>query len=119
MDFWAIEVKNTNRIRSEDLKGLKAFLTDYPESRQIVIYRGKDFLSIDGITCIPADYFLRYLHPAVPLSTLLSRYQGILNFVGIHPDQYCGFGVFRWEAQVIDIVLDKNCRSKHQVVLVR
>ena len=28
--FWAIEVKNSNKIRTEDLKGLKQFLLDYP-----------------------------------------------------------------------------------------
>jgi predicted AAA+ superfamily ATPase len=72
-DFWAIEVKNSNRIRSEDLKGLKAFMTDYPESRQVLIYRGKDFLLLDGIACVPADFFLRNLHPSVPLGDLLTK----------------------------------------------
>ena len=70
-DFWAIEVKNTARVRTEDLKGLKAFREDYPESQQILIYRGNEHLLIDGITCIPADFFLRNLHPAITVDKLL------------------------------------------------
>jgi predicted AAA+ superfamily ATPase len=72
-DFWAIEVKNTNRIRPEDLKGLKIFKSDYPESKQILLYRGSDHLLINDITCIPIDFFLQNLYPSVPIDNLLKR----------------------------------------------
>lgn len=72
-DFWAIEVKNSNRVRTEDLKGLKAFKADYPESGQILVYRGTDHQLIDGITCIPAEFFLRFIHPSHPMYNLLFR----------------------------------------------
>jgi predicted AAA+ superfamily ATPase len=72
-DFWAMEVKNSNRIRREDLKGLKAFKTDYPESKQILLYRGSDHLLINDIVCIPIEYFLYNLHPSVPIDDLLKR----------------------------------------------
>ena len=29
-NFYAIEVKNSNKIRSKDLNGLKYFINDYP-----------------------------------------------------------------------------------------
>jgi predicted AAA+ superfamily ATPase len=64
--FSAIEVKNSDRIRPEDLRGLKAFREDYTEAGTIILYRGSDRLVIDGIQCIPCDEFLRGLSPAEP-----------------------------------------------------
>ena len=61
--FWAIEVKNTSRIRNEELKSLRAFKEDYPESNPIFIYRGKDRLLKNGILCLPCAEFLTHLHP--------------------------------------------------------
>ena len=37
---YAIEVKNTARIRPEDLRGLKAFIADYPQAQAALLYRG-------------------------------------------------------------------------------
>jgi len=61
--FWAIEVKNTSRIRPEDLRALTAFKTDYPESTPFLVYRGKERLMKNGILCVPCDEFLLNLDP--------------------------------------------------------
>ncbi|MFH2069010.1 MAG: AAA family ATPase [Candidatus Omnitrophota bacterium] len=56
--FWAIEVKNTTRIRPEDLRPLKSFKTDYPESTAYLLYRGKERLMKNGVLCLPCEEFL-------------------------------------------------------------
>ena len=61
--FYAIEVKNSRSIRPQDLKGLKTFLQDYPESQARFLYRGEETLERDGIRCKPVDIFLRELIP--------------------------------------------------------
>lgn len=61
--FSAIEVKNTSRVRTEDLRGLKAFGADYPEADQILLYRGKDRERRGSIWILPVDDFLRSLDP--------------------------------------------------------
>jgi predicted AAA+ superfamily ATPase len=62
--FWAIEVKNTDRVRPQDLKPLQTFVTDYPQCRPLFLYRGKNRLRIGSIWCIPAEEFLRDLRPS-------------------------------------------------------
>jgi uncharacterized protein len=59
----ALEVKNSQQIRPEDLRGLRAFGEDYPESRRILLYRGKDRLLQNGILCLPCEEFLKALVP--------------------------------------------------------
>jgi len=61
--FWAIEVKNTARVRPEDLAGLRAFMQDYPEAVPILVYRGTDRLKIGDILCLPAEEFLLGIRP--------------------------------------------------------
>ena len=61
--FFAIEVKSAERVRGENLRGLRAFAEDYPEARRMLLYRGRDVLTIDGVHCMPVDTFLRQLHP--------------------------------------------------------
>lgn len=65
--FWAIEVKNTSRIRDEDIQGLQAFLEDYPQSKALFLYRGKDRLKRHGVLCLPVQEFLTALRPDQPL----------------------------------------------------
>lgn len=65
--FWALEVKNSRRIRPQDLTGLKSFASDYPECTTALVYRGKDRLVIDGIQCLPGEDFLRGLLPSRPV----------------------------------------------------
>jgi predicted AAA+ superfamily ATPase len=65
--FCALEVKNSAKVASRDLKGLKAFRDDYPESRVALLYRGKDRLMIDDILCLPCSDFLQALTPDQPI----------------------------------------------------
>lgn len=61
--FWAIEVKNSDRVRPEDLRGLRAFRQDYAEGRALLLYRGVDRLKKGDIWCLPVDEFLVGLTP--------------------------------------------------------
>lgn len=56
-------MKNSNRVRPEDERGLRAFLSDYPEARATVVYRGERSLERSGIRWVPVDTFLRSLGP--------------------------------------------------------
>lgn len=62
--FYAIEVKNSKTINPQDLRGLKEFYKDYPESSLFLIYRGKERIKKEGIFCIPAEDFFRNMDPA-------------------------------------------------------
>lgn len=66
-EFVAIEVKNSAKIQARDLTSLKAFRQEYPPSRQMLLYRGTERRTIDGIACLPCEEFLRTLQP-LPLS---------------------------------------------------
>lgn len=61
--LYALEVKNTRKVRLEDLAALKSFAEDYPESQRFLLYRGNETLLRDGIQCIPCEVFLRSLKP--------------------------------------------------------
>ena len=61
--LWALEVKNSGRVRPEDLRALRAFQEDYPESRTILLYRGKERLKTQGVLCLPCADFLARLRP--------------------------------------------------------
>jgi uncharacterized protein len=67
--FFAIEVKNSVRVRPEDLRGLKAFMKDYPEAKPVLLYRGTEKIAIDDILCIPVTEFLLSLDTLVPPDT--------------------------------------------------
>ena len=74
MGLYALEVKNTGKVRSEDLRGLSAFGTDYPESRRFFLYRGKERLLRDGILILPCEEFLRELKPGLfPFADVFAR----------------------------------------------
>jgi predicted AAA+ superfamily ATPase len=64
----AIEVKNSAKIRPQDLRGLHSFQEDYPQSRCLFLYRGRERRKIRGILCIPCAEFLEQLHPGRPLA---------------------------------------------------
>lgn len=61
--FFAIEVKNSQKIRNEDLRALQEFNKDYESCKLILIYRGKEKLQKDNILCIPITEFLLELVP--------------------------------------------------------
>lgn len=61
--IFAVEVKNSARVRPEDLRALGSFGEDYPQSRRFLLYRGKERLMRDGILCLPCEEFLLSLVP--------------------------------------------------------
>lgn len=61
--LFAVEVKNAARVQPQDLRGLRAFKQDYPQSRAYLIYRGKERLMKDGVLCLPCEEFLLALQP--------------------------------------------------------
>ncbi len=61
--FWALDVKNSARVRAEDLRGLKAFGEDYPEAELALLYRGSHRERRGRIWILPVESFLRSLHP--------------------------------------------------------
>jgi predicted AAA+ superfamily ATPase len=61
--LYAIEVKNSHRVRPEDLRGVGAFRNDYPQARGLLLYRGTERLLVNDIVCCPVDAFLRSLRP--------------------------------------------------------
>jgi len=70
--IYAIEVKNTAKIRSDDLRSLREFRNDYPTSYSIFLYRGKDRLLRDDILCLPCNELLNKLHPDQSLQNILN-----------------------------------------------
>jgi len=62
-EFHAYEVKNSRTVRPEDLKGLRAFLSDYPTAKATLLYRGTDRLIRNGIAIEPVDAWLRQFKP--------------------------------------------------------
>ena len=69
--FWAIEVKSSERISFEDVKGLRAFKKDYPESQPFLLYRGDRLFYENGILCVPCEEFIRKLTSEALISDLL------------------------------------------------
>lgn len=63
LGFWAIEVKNTEKLRVEDLAGLIAFQEDYPEAKTILLYRGNERILKNNVLCLPCESFLKDLQP--------------------------------------------------------
>lgn len=57
--FEAIEVKNASKVSRSDLLALKSFRTDYPESRQYLLYRGELQYEEDGVQIVPVGKWLR------------------------------------------------------------
>lgn len=62
-DLWAIEVKNSANVRPADVRGLSAFLDDYPEARAVLLYRGDRRLRKGNVLCLPVERFLTELRP--------------------------------------------------------
>jgi len=56
-----IEVKRSKKIETDDLKGLKAFQSDYPMAKLYILYGGEKTLHFDGITAMPFEKALKSL----------------------------------------------------------
>ncbi len=65
--FYAIEVKNSTRVRPEDLRGLISLQADYPQASCLFLYRGREKLKQKGILCLPCEDFLKNINPNQPL----------------------------------------------------
>lgn len=74
--LYAFEVKNSDKIRPADLKGLREFGKDYPVSKRIFLYRGAERLIKNGILCLPCDDFLARLSPSISMNALLDLFGG-------------------------------------------
>ncbi len=61
--FYALEIKSSKNIDQQDLKGLKEFKKDYPESICILLYGGSLRRVKSDILCIPITDFLLSLRP--------------------------------------------------------
>jgi len=51
----AFEIKRSSHIASKDLRGLKAFGSDYPEAKLYFVYLGKNREYHENITAIPFE----------------------------------------------------------------
>lgn len=65
--FTAIEVKASARVERRDVRSLRTFLGDYPESKAVLLYGGQQRLRINDILCLPCEAFLRDLRPEYDL----------------------------------------------------
>lgn len=61
--FFAVEVKNSEKVRPENLRALEAFKADYPEASCLLLYRGKERLKKGNVLCLPCEEFLSGLNP--------------------------------------------------------
>jgi predicted AAA+ superfamily ATPase len=57
----ALEVKRASRFRDDDLASLRAFRTDYPPARALLLYGGTRSYDVDGIRVVPLGEALRSL----------------------------------------------------------
>ena len=57
----AFEIKRKRKITPNDLKGLKTFLSDYPEAKAYCLYGGDRQMSQDKISILPFEYALKNL----------------------------------------------------------
>ena len=61
--FWALEVKNSTRVSTADVRSIENFLVDYPMAKGILLYRGIERIQLGQVLCLPVDDFLRALRP--------------------------------------------------------
>jgi uncharacterized protein len=57
----AIEIKSNNELKTRHLKGIKAFLEDFPQAKAIVVSLDKYHRILNGVEIIPAEQFLKAL----------------------------------------------------------
>ena len=58
----AIEIKRTAKITSSHLKGLHAFLKDYPDAKAFMLYGGSRVMWEGNIQIIPVEEFLKNIN---------------------------------------------------------
>lgn len=69
LGFWAIEVKNNQRIHPQDVRPLLHFIEDYPEAIPLLLYRGTERIIEKNVLCMPVKEFLQMLaiNQALPI----------------------------------------------------
>ena len=73
-DFTAIEVKNSRRVESKDVRALKTFTSDYPEAIAVLLYRGDTLMRVSDVLCVPVEDFLLNLTPAKTIVSIVQEY---------------------------------------------
>ena len=63
-DFVRVHQKAGDRIRSQELRGLETFGTDYPGSELVLLHRGNRRERRGRVWVIPVEQFLSRLEPA-------------------------------------------------------
>jgi len=66
--LWAIEVKRARDVRPRDLRGLRAFMQDYPQARALLLHLGQDHLRVGEVDCVPCGEFLASVVPGRALA---------------------------------------------------
>ena len=62
--FLALEVKNSIHAERSDASGLESFLSDYPQAKGLLLYRGEREMQVSQhVMAVPVDKFLRNLVP--------------------------------------------------------
>jgi predicted AAA+ superfamily ATPase len=67
-EFIAVEVKQARTVRSSDLRGLRAFGSEYPQAQRFLLSRSPRFEEIDGIRVVPLAQALARVRPGEPIS---------------------------------------------------
>lgn len=57
--LWAIEIKSSSRLRSQDFESLLEFKKDYPIARTMIVYSGSESRTFQGVEIKPAELFFR------------------------------------------------------------
>ncbi|MDE3055107.1 MAG: ATP-binding protein [Verrucomicrobiota bacterium] len=61
--FWAIEVKRSDNLSPDDIRGLAAFQEEYPEAKCLIVNLGKRRENYRGFSVIPVEEFLLGISP--------------------------------------------------------
>lgn len=61
--IYALEVKNSAKVRPADLKPLRSFGEDYPNAQRFLPYRETERFVREGVLCLPCESFLKALKP--------------------------------------------------------
>ena len=61
--IYAIDVTSSQTVRDSDLRALRELALEHPDSRRYLLYRGRQRLVHEDVTCVPCEDFLLRLMP--------------------------------------------------------
>lgn len=67
----AIEVKRGKHVTAQDVRGLQAFCSDYPEAKPYLLYGGTRVIWEKRIECIPVEMFIKNVGKYIGLKNIL------------------------------------------------